>query len=418
MIAAAVGALAAGFGALSLLRRREWALLAMLVAGAIVYLGTRLFAEIHVEAKALAVIAPLTLLVSLRALLEPGGRGERRGLATARLAFGALVLVGATISTLLALRSAPVGHDDRSSQLERLAELAEGESVVFLGVDRFAGYRLRGTLARAPAGYVPEEIAARPEKTWQQGLPADFDTVEPAKLDKFGYAITTAAAYGSTPPPNFERVATAGDYILWERGGETPRARVLADERGDPGAVLRCRAEAGAQLAARGGVAVVLAQPRVAGYQDWDGAPDVEHAAGGQELAFLAPGAREVELALDRGRYALSLQYHSQAPLTVELDGEQIAQLPPSLDGMYLSAAGRGAFWPAGVVSIDEGGGARVRVSAAGPQGFREALGVERRVWLGDLAATPIEDARGVAIGDACERYVDRFSLDKRGRGR
>ena len=50
----------------------------MLVAGAIVYLGARLFAEIHVEAKALAVIAPLVLLVGLRALLAPAGAGSER----------------------------------------------------------------------------------------------------------------------------------------------------------------------------------------------------------------------------------------------------------------------------------------------------------------------------------------------------
>ena len=38
----------------------QLALLAMLVAGGIVYVGARAFAEIHVEAKALAVIAPLS----------------------------------------------------------------------------------------------------------------------------------------------------------------------------------------------------------------------------------------------------------------------------------------------------------------------------------------------------------------------
>lgn len=418
LIAAALGALAAGFGAFSLVRRREWALLAMLAAGAIVYLGARLFAEIHVEAKALAVIAPLTLLVALRALLSPGDGAERRPTRVARYGFGAFVLVAATISTLLALRAAPVGYDNRSSGLEQLAERIEGESVVFLGVDRFSGYRLRGTLARAPAGYVPEEIASRPEKTWQQGLAADFDTVEPAKLDKFSYAITTAAAYGSTAPPNFERVAATGDYVLWERRGETPRARVLDDERGDPGAVLSCEAGEGARLARRRGEAVVLPQPRVAGYQDWQGAPDLEDAAGGQERAFLAQGAREVELALDPGRYALSLQYHSQAPLAVEIDGEQVARLPPSLDGMYLSAAGRGAFWPAGELELETADTVRVRVVAAGPQGLRDALGVERRVWLGDLAAVPIEAVRERPIGEACDRYVDRFSLERRGGGR
>ncbi len=248
LIAAALGAIALGYGVYALIRRRELALLAMLVAGGIVYVGARLVAEIHVEAKALAVIAPLVLLISLRALLAPSKDERRETRDLVRYAFGTLVLIAALLSTLLALRSAPIGYDDRQAGLELLAERVDGEPVVFLGVDRFAGYYLRGTLARAPAGYVPEEIDARPQKTWQQGLAADFDTVEPAKLDKFDYAITTAAAYGSSPPENFEPIERAGDYVLWERRGETPRSRVLSDERGNPGALLRLRGRRGRAL--------------------------------------------------------------------------------------------------------------------------------------------------------------------------
>ncbi len=50
----------------------------------------------------------------------------------------------------------------------------------------------------------------------------DFDTLSPSKLDNYDFAITTAAAYASTPPPSFEEVAREGDYVLWERTGETP----------------------------------------------------------------------------------------------------------------------------------------------------------------------------------------------------
>ena len=78
LIATALGAIAVLFGVVALVRRRQWALLATLLAGGIVYLGARRFAQIHVEAKALMVIAPLVLFVSLRALLAPTTRDERR----------------------------------------------------------------------------------------------------------------------------------------------------------------------------------------------------------------------------------------------------------------------------------------------------------------------------------------------------
>jgi hypothetical protein len=450
LLVMAIGAIAVAYGAWSLLRSRRFAFVSVLVAGAIVYLGARELAEIHVQAKALAVIAPLVLLVALRALLEPGegdGADLRRGLRepgeadpasggepvgsdrwrivggwwrtaggrwrAVRYAFGALGLVAAVGSTLLALRTAPVAFDDRSAGLERLAERIEGKSVVFLGVDRFAGYDLRGTLVRAPAGYVPPEIAARDDKPWLQGEAADFDTLEPRKLDKFDYAITTAAAYASTPPPNFEPVERSGDYTLWKRHGQTPRSRVLAED-GAPGAILDCAGD-GAKLARRQGTAVVLEPPAVGGYMDWDTPRRAEPAAAGQGRGFDAPGRATIDLDLPApGRYGLSLQYHSQVPLRVEYDGETLAELPPSLDGMYLSGAGRGAFWPAGELRSGHAGAREVTVRALDPTGLQDAFGVERRVWLGDLAATPVADAARMPIGRACGDYVDHFRVERR----
>jgi hypothetical protein len=411
-IAVAVGALAVAYGAWALYRRRQFAILAVLVTGAIDYVGAREFAQIHVQAKALVVIAPLVLLVSLRALAAPDGPAT--GL---RYAAGVLVGLAALGSTLLALRAAPVGFDDRQVDLERLADKIDGRSVVFLGVDRFSGYYLRGTLMRAPAGYVPQDIASRPEKAWQQGWAADFDNLEPAKLDKFDYAITTDAAYASTPPPNFVPVDRSGDYVLWKRDGDGPRSRVLR-EGGDPGAILDCQSAEGRRLSDRKGTAVVLQTPVVVDYTDWRRPPLVDDAAGGQELAFDAPGTALADLNLPApGRYRVSLQYHSQVPLTVLYEGRPIAHLPPSLDGMYLSGAGRGAFWPAGGFSSSGAGTRTISVRAADPTGLQDALGVERRVWLGDLAASSTDEPRAELMKDACGDYVDHFTLERGKKG-
>jgi hypothetical protein len=414
-LAVALGALTVGYGAFALVRRRQFAFVAMLATGAVVYLGTRLFAEIHVQAKALAVIAPLVLLVSLRALLDPPAEqaaGSRQIVTVVRYAFGTLILLAATASTLLALRAAPIGYDDRQAGLEALAERVEGEQVVFLGVDRFSGHYLREAVMRAPAGYVPEEIAAREDKPWLQGYAADFDTLEPGKLDKFGYAITTDAAYASTPPPSFEPILRSGDYVLWERRGETPRSRVAAGEDGEIGAPLDC-----AELGRREGVATVVTGTQLVPYTEWALPERAEPAAAGQERAFAAPGEASVGIPVgESGRYELSLQYHSQAPLEVVVDGEVVAELPPSLDGMYLDGAGRGAFWPAGEVDHADAGDIEVTVRALEPTGLQDALGVERRVWLGDVAATPAErPVIETSLAAACGRYVDHFTLERGG---
>ncbi len=409
LLAAGLGALAAGFGVYRSFRRREWALLAMLAAGAVAYVAARLFAEIHVEAKALAIVAPLVMLVALRALLAPSAEG--RALFAARLACGVVFAACALGSTLLALRAAPVGFDDRQAGLERLAEVIDGESVVFLGLDRFAGYYLRETLARAPAGYVPEEIDPRKEKPWQQGLAVDFDTMDPVKLDRFDYAITTSAAYASAAPENFEELQRAGDYVLWRRDGETPRSRIVENS-----AQIAAPLDCGSGLRRRSGEATLVTGDRVTEYTQWKLPSTSQPAAAGQELAFAAPGEAATTIAVKKPAiYALSLQYHSQSPLEVEVDGEVIAELPASLDGMYIDGAGRGAFWPAG--EVDSGSQPiDVVIRAPQPSGLQRALGVERRVWLGAIAASPTANGGRAAapIKLACGLQTDHFRLNRK----
>ena len=422
LIATAIGFLAAAYGAWVLLARRQFALLAMLGAGAVVYVGARLFAEIHVEAKALAVIAPLVLLIALRALFEPDSSGAAAGSSRLRLAtpvryaLGGVVALAALGSTLLALRAAPVGFDDRGASLERLAERAEGEPVIFLGLDRFAGYWLRETLARAPGGYVPQEIDNRPEKPWQQGLAVDWDNLDSRKLDKFRYAVTTSAAYQSAPPANFERVAGDGDYVLWRRQGETPRSRVIEGEGGDPGVDTFCITRAGEPADPTILASTFLVTPATGGYEEWQGTEPVEDAVGGQELGFAAPATATNRFELpEAGEYNLSLQYQSQVPLEVSVDGERVASLPPSLEGMYLDGAGRGAFWAAG--SFDgEAGPAEVEVRAQSPGGLAETFGAERRVWLGKVAATSAADPVERELPDLCG-YIDHYRK-LRGKGK
>lgn len=380
------------------LRRREWALPATLGTAALIYLLSRPLAEIHVEAKALAIMAPLAVLATLRALLAPAAGSAASRL---RLAVGVAFALLAAGSTLLALRAAPVGFDERQRALERLAERIEGERVVFLGVDRFGAYYLRGTLIESPAGFVPPEVRARPAKAWRLGEGVDFDTVAPHRLDRFDYAITTAAAYASTPPPNWREVARDGDYVLWERTGPTPRSRVLPGERGDPGQTLECDGRH-ARFAELEATALVLPEPVRAAWDAWR-----------PRRAFAAPGEASQRVRLGAGAWRISLQYHSQVPLTLEVDGERRAELPPSLEGIYLLHEGRGAWWPAGEVELDRAREVEVRVRAAEPSALQRALGVERRVWLGNLAFSEASAAAEMPLRGACGRYVDRFLSER-----
>ena len=383
--------------------RRRFAGLAALGSAVAIYVGARAFASIYVQAKALAVMAPLVALVALGGLLAPrlGEAARRRSLPIRlRYGIGGVAAVGFTISTLLAVRAAPVGFPDRGEQLESLADRIDGHSVVFLGVDRFAAYWLRDTLIQSPGGYAPPEVRARPEKVWEQGDPLDLDTLAPGKLDRFKYAITTNAEFQSTAPPNLEQVARTDSYILWKRSGDTPRQRVLMED-GDAGRILECSAN-DEPLGGRGAKATVLSTPVVGGALDWS-----------IPSPFEAPATAVQRLDLTPGRWQLSLSYASQVPLTVDT-GSQAVELPPSLDGVYLTHQGEAGFWDAGIVHVLETGPVTVTVHAEEPNTLQRALGVDRKVWLGRVAATTAAP-RGIATADACGEYLDHYVPGARG---
>lgn len=414
-LAVALGLLAAAIGGLAALRRRDWGLIAMGASAVIVYIGARLFASIYVEAKALAVMSPLVVMAMLLGLFAPtwapdGSRTsavsedseppERQGvlrtdrLTIARYVLGGIVAVGLAASTFLALRAAPVGFNQRGAELENLSGLIPNDSVVFFGVDRFSGYWLRGTLMKSPGGYVPAAVKARPSKTWDQGLPMDFDTLPASRLDEFDYAITTRAGYQSTAPPNFKPVGHTASFVLWKRTGPTPPLQII-DKDGTPGAILACPDGPSHGLAGRQGTASVLDRPVVRHQDAWT--PDWH---------FDAPGTATMRMHLPRGPWDLSLQYDSQVSLVVSAGGHSFT-LPPSLDGMYLSEQGKASYWGAGTLR-SKGERVKITVSAQEPSSLQRLVGVRRQVWLGSIAATR-GGATKIPLHDACNRFVDHF---------
>jgi hypothetical protein len=160
--------------------------------------------------------------------------------------------------------------------------------------------------------------------------------------------------------------------------------------------VLPCRALHGSL----NGTATVLPKPIARGPVGWS-----------QPVPFDAPATATRTLRLPAGRWHLSVQYESQVPLTVSAGG-QSTRLPPSLDGMYLTHEGEGAWWAAGTVDLKHPERLRITATAAQPSSLQRFFGVKRRVWLGGIAASRAAPPRTVPLGQACGReYVDHYVL-------
>ena len=308
-------------------RRRNLGLVAAFGASALIVVLSNHGQSPYVIAKALAVLSLFPLLIALAALL-PHTR-SRLAVAVGRVAVAAVLVAGGLWSSQLALRASPVESLAQHDQLAQLRPLVSPGPTLFMGSDDYAGWRLRDIrLAYAGSGYPPPlPVAVRPEKPYQYGNGLDWDSFDPATLDRFRYVVTTRGPYVSAAPANFRLLRSTPLFQAWERTGPTaPRATV--DPSDAPFAPLDCAKDAKARsLTRQPGVASVLP------------AAPVPVAAG---LPALFPGAATaVPLSLPAGDWQLAVKYTSPVSVRLQFDRTPIAALP--------SNTGRpGPWWPAG----------------------------------------------------------------------
>lgn len=405
-LAGALGALAVALGAAWWARRGELAVPLALAACALLYLASLPSSGDYSQAKALAIAAPLAMLVAIRPLLA-AGRGAELGLP--RLAWTALAVVfvgGAAYSSLLALREAPVGPAGHGAELRAFLPIVHGKPVLYAGQDRYAAYDLMGADTHVPIVEFPDpEVSENPEKPFDTGdaySPIDFDSFSRGTLDRVPYVVTGRAAWNSEPPPNFRRVAETPSYLLWERTGETPEDRHVLLEGTDAGARAGCASPEIRVLLGSGGRASLFPTPAIGRKEDWE----ESHVLGAGETA-------EQEIPLPAGRWRLSMQYFSPFELTLRAPGFH-RELEAALDGQRpntISLANDGQFWPAGEI-VSDGGRVRFEVAAAEPTTPQRLTGYAGKAQVGSLVAVPAEPRRTVPLARACDQWIDWYESE------
>jgi len=374
------------YGVLWCLRRRELVLPAALAASLVIYLVLERRQSIYISAKALVVIAPLLTLVSLRALLAPWGPDQRGGaLGMVRWVAAAALVYGLVASSLLMLRAAPVESPRQRDDLVALQPLVRDGRTLFLGVDDFAGSRLRDvdvSYARDLGIPPPIELRVARDKPFVYTHPLDFDSVKPAELDRFRYVITTRTGDMSAPPPNFRRIRSNRTYEVWERRGATPQRALLVEDAAS-GATLRCR---------RGRPVPADVRPGYRHALIWARPPIVAPSGGAPPGALLT-----VPLKLPRGTWDLSLQYVSNLPLRIDYAGGRLTAPANTTRPGPLFALTR---------VHSRGETLTFRVIPEKQSRLTSDLAV---TTLTAIAATSAEPKRVVPVSEACGRYVDRF---------
>ncbi len=447
-------ALAAGLWRCWLERRAE--LPSALLAATLVYLAAVFFGTPYTAAKALAVAAPVVMLIALWGVLSADWLPEfdqlrplrwiwkrlrrLRALTVSRkvallgfAGFGVAFVLAAGVSSVLALRQGPVSPGLHAKELNEIRRIVEGGRVLFLGRDDFIAWELRGAKVDTPiknfynVGQPPTRFKATDGEE-----KFDFDVVNEGILDRYRYVLTTSSAYASEPPGNFKEVARTESFVLWKRRGPTARRETL-HEVAAPGAVLSCdheprredkdegrgadegkrkrddgrsatdkeASESRPKVPKGTTVAAIWPTPPVAGSErKW--APSAT-------VTVTEPASQGFDL--EPGRWEVSLAYDSPRPLTIRLSGSALAKDPPSLLApANLDFRGPSPPFRVGEIQVERDGRVEFRIELSEASIAGRLLGAEGEAHLRSIFATPLGElgeVRHVAPRKACGEYVD-----------
>ena len=201
-LGALLGAAALALGVAAAWRHAETALLAALAAAAAIWLAARIGSTPYTNAKALQMAAPLVMLIAARGVLDPLAPVPLRDRMPRAIALGGVAFAfAAALSSALALANAPVGPDDYTPGVRKLAK-------------RFAG---QPTLLLAPADVVADQHGAEFYGWELRG--AESATVAPLPGPGSAPAgISRVLVVGGDQEAPFDRVKRIGSanrVVLW-----------------------------------------------------------------------------------------------------------------------------------------------------------------------------------------------------------
>jgi hypothetical protein len=379
---ALLGAAGLALGLPAWLRRHGPAIPAALVTAAVIYVGARAFGTVYTSAKALAIAAPLIMLIALGGLV---GGGDRARLRRLRAGVAICLAAGAALSSFLILRQAPVGPTAHMDELARIRPLVEGENVLFLGRDNFVLYELRGSKPFTHVRNFYDPYFVKPNFELEEvGSKFDFDAVTARKLERFPYVLTTRAGYASGPPPGYAAAEVTDSYVLWRAGGPVA-GRAPVESGPQPSGLLRCGRDEPV-----GRAAVLPQRPVVGPESQWSPAATVENG-----------GPATITVEVPRGSWDVSLRYDSTRALELRGPGMSVS-LPGNLD--YRGVA---PYWAAGRIDVARHGPVTFTATVAPPPLAGRLLGAGSIAHLGDLALSPASGSSIVPARQACGGEAD-----------
>ncbi len=216
-----LAALAVVLGALWLLRRRQWTLVAWVALSALLWLVLTRRGTAWTDAKLLVLTSPVVVLlagIGVESLRQAGRRFE-----------GALL--GLTLAAGILVSNAFTYHDTNLQPTQRYEELlkigdrfADDRPALVPEFDEFALYALPGLPPDGPGFSFksPRLVTLRDGAPTPYGTSFDLDRIPLAALKEYTTIVKRRRPDSSRPPANYARVFAGRYYEVWRRM-EAPR---------------------------------------------------------------------------------------------------------------------------------------------------------------------------------------------------
>ncbi len=306
-------------------RRRQWALPAVVVATVAGAVPALVLGAPWIDAKVLAVTSPVLLTAAAAGALALRPRG-------AAAAAGVVLLTGCLASTWLIYRDVYITPRAELAELREMGEELEGEGPTLLL--NYEGYATRYLLGPAQVegatdlrhSFVPN----RAGETFPNFTTVEVDDVDPQALYAFNTIARRRTPVGSWVPGGYRPVHEGRFFEAWQREGELPADHIGLGSAVAPAGPLPCaRVRAAARKATtlvaaprENPVVLDLAQAQLP--QGWAQAAGVSPSTDGRATATVTvPSA---------GEWRVWVGGQTLGKLAVAVDGRSVGSLRHQLD--------------------------------------------------------------------------------------
>jgi hypothetical protein len=333
-LAIATGAL----GALSLLRRRQFALTAWVALMLLVWLVVGLSVTTWVEAKGEMLTSSVVVLVcwaGVAALLASTRAVARRAAVLIAVALAG----GALASDLAQYHAANIAPTARYRELASLNERFAGKGPALVtDFDEYVLYQLRDL---RPAGpdfvYPPPALAAL---AGGYGQPVDLDRADPHTLEDYPLIVTRRNPKLSPPPAAYALVWEGSYYQVWQRRPAAASASAHLPAVGSPSAQCAQLAALARDTASRPhrGMSIAAAvSPELLEIPLTGARHPAAWAHQREGLVLGRPGRLSASFVLPHaGTWQLWIDGQIMPSVTVSIDGRRLGSVSGQLDGNSL----------------------------------------------------------------------------------